>query len=105
MALFDKFGMQVLLMHSIFLTIRAATIQLKGDFDIFNNYQNIGGSIASYIALRIGFRDQLSDLGHYRAVGILYLLACLAALVTVNVLPDMEVDFARILKSVSDYGE
>lgn len=105
MALFDKFGLEVLLMHSIFLTLRAATQQIIGEFDIFNNYQNIGGAFMSYIALGIGFHDQLADPRHYRFVGILYGMALAAALVTVKLSPDLSFDIVRIVESVSEYGE
>lgn len=105
MALFDKFGLQVLLMHSIFLTIRAITQQVQGEFDIFNNWQNIGGSFVSFIALGVGFHDQLTDPRHYRSVGILYGMALFASLVTVKLSPDLTFDFMRIIESISEYGE
>jgi hypothetical protein len=105
MALFDKFGLQVILMHSLFLTTRAISQTISGETDIFNNKGNIVGAIASFVALIIGFHDQLGDIFRYGPVAALYLLAFGVALVTVMFSPDLTWNFIPLADVTSEYGE
>lgn len=82
-AIFHQFGLKVLMMHAAFLMIRSVTM-LSSDaiLDIFNGRLNMAGSVASCIAMCMGFQKQMFEFRRNADVVLLLVLALLTALVT-----------------------
>lgn len=104
-ALLHKFGIQVVLMHAVFLSLRATSRSIAEMGDIFDNKGNMAGTLGAWITLVVGFREQLADIKQYLEVGVLYLLAFLAGAVTIKLSPHIPFSFWFVVDSASDYGE
>jgi len=79
-AVFRKFGLKVLLMHALFLSIRAACMMSRMvPPDAFNNWGNITGAISAWLAIGLGYTKQLSSIHTHFDVGVLVFLAFCAA--------------------------
>lgn len=82
-AMFRKFGFKVLLMHALFLTIRAISMMSPMvPPDTFNNWGNKGGAVAAWVALGVGYTKQLATIQQHLDVLILVAMALVAAVAT-----------------------
>jgi len=82
-AIFRKFGFQVLLMHALFLSIRALSMASGYvALDTFNNWGNIIGAIGSWIALAVGYTKQLATIQRHIDVLVLVAMALAVSVAT-----------------------
>lgn len=106
-AIFRKFGLKVLLMHALFLTIRALSMSSEMvPSDTFNNWGNITGAVSAWIAIVVGYAKQLADARQYIDVFVLVALAFAAAQATELVANGSLLMHPALIGSVtSDYIE
>lgn len=106
-AVFKNFGMKVLLMHALFLSIRA--ISMTSDQvspDTFNNWGNIVGAISAWIALCVGYTKQLATIYQHADIAVLVVLAFVFAQATELVMNgSLKTHPAEIAHATSDYLE
>lgn len=106
-AVFRKFGLKVLLMHALFLSIRAACMMSRMvPPDAFNNWGNITGAISAWLAIGLGYTKQLSSIHTHGDVAVLMVLAFCAAQATELVANGSLVMHPALIGSMtSDYLE